>query len=252
MKKLFFLLLVTFFLLNACQQDQNQILIKGNLSNVTNNKLYLAVITPDGITTIDSGKIKNGHFEFKIKAHSKEEEAKLKDPVFYQLYFTPYNALTTLAKEGDVQFIQADAQNLAASYTITGSEDAKLLWELEHSLTTFIQYTDSLQKIYNFYIENDSIRTEIEASYNQIVEKHTDYLRKFIEKNNGSFASITAFYQTYNKKSFFDEEKDIPLLKYIASHLEKKYTHNENVNYLKKRIEIAEMRKNYYLCQPKK
>ena len=58
-----------------------------------------------------------------------------------------------------------------------------------------------------------------------------------------SLAAITAFYQEYNRRNFFDETKDLELLKKIYENLIKIYPNNEIVQFLKQRIDLVEYKK---------
>jgi len=56
-------------------------------------------------------------------------------------------------------------------------------------------------------------------------------------------ASYIAFYQSYNRRCFFDENENLPLLKKITEALQKKYPNNEYVKGMQQRVEALEMAK---------
>jgi esterase/lipase superfamily enzyme len=113
-----------------------------------------------------------------------------------------------------------------------------LLWQLDQKLKNFIDTTDLLYSIYNAYIEDDSVRLQIENRYNKLILNHSNYLKTFIADNPTSLTTLIAFYQVYNKRKFFDETENLDLLKKIYNQLQVYYPTNENVIFLKKRIEL--------------
>ncbi|MCR8559479.1 AhpC/TSA family protein [Mucilaginibacter sp. BJC16-A38] len=53
-------------ILSACHPDKKTIIIKGDIKGVNTTKVYLYKTFPVGSTAIDSAKVVNDHFEFKI------------------------------------------------------------------------------------------------------------------------------------------------------------------------------------------
>ena len=238
MKKLGLVSLLLLFILLSCRQESKEIIFKGRLSNNIEKQIYLYKVTPDGNFLIDSSEIKNGNFIFEVSGSNKAEKMALKEPAFYRLMLNPDNAFTTIARSGEKIEIKADADNLVKTYTVPGSKDAVLLWQLDQQLKNFIDTTDLLYSIYNANIEDDSVRMQIENEYNKLILNHSNYLKKFIADNPSSLATLIAFYQIYNKRKFLDETENFDLLKNIYNQLLVYYPTNENVIFLKKRIEL--------------
>jgi len=234
-KLICFLLLILSF---SCKHESKEIVFKGTLSNSIEKQIYLYKVTPDGSFLIDSSEIKKGNFVFEVSGSDKAEKEALKEPAFYTLMLSPDNAFTTLARSGEKIEIKADANNLVKTYTVTGSQDAILLWQLDRALKNFIDTTDYLYSIYEANMEDDSVRMQIENEYNKLILNHTNYLKQFIADNPASLSTLIAFYQVYNKRNFFDENKNLDLLKNIYNQLIVYYPNNENVVFLGKRIKI--------------
>ena len=188
-------------------------------------------------------KLKDGHFEFSVKAESQEEKDRLETPMLYQIMLSQDNMITTIAQKGDHLNIQGDSRDLLRTYHIQGGEEAMLMWQLDSALNTFVQPTDRLYSIYQKNLDNDSIRADIESQYMILLQKHTQYLTNFIQKHPQNMASYIAFYQSYNRRCFFDENENLPLLKKITSALQKKYPNNEYVKGMQQRVEALEMAK---------
>ena len=113
---------------------------------------------------------------------------------------------------------------------------------LDKQLALFIDSTDILTSIYQSEIENDSVRGLVEKAYNQLVYNHTTFLKDFIAENPTSIATIAAFYQRYNRKIFFIEDENLPLLEQIYQQLVIIYPDNENIKWINNRIEMIKFK----------
>ena len=237
-----FLLLFSFSLI-GCRQTKQEIVFRGNITHYSNHKwLYISELTLDGFTLFDSTEIKNGEFNFTLKSTDEISRQRRSTPTFFQLSLQPNQAFTTLAKNGEVLEIEADARNMAKSYNIKGAEDARLMHRLDKQLALFIDSTDILTSIYQSEIENDSVRGLVEKAYNQLVYNHTTFLKDFIAENPTSIATIAAFYQRYNRKIFFIEDENLPLLEQIYQQLVIIYPDNENIKWINNRIEMIKFK----------
>ena len=238
-----FLILLCIGTLASCNRN-NTITFKGTLRNESPKYNYLSKVTVDGVILLDSAEVRKGKFALHVKAQNDKERELLNEPAFYRISFNPDNAFTTLAHAGEHLVIDAAADSLVKTYTITGGHDAELIQQLDHQLKLFIDTTWFLETAERFINpNNDSLREVIEMYYLKTVDCHTRYLRKFIDENLNSLAAITAFYQVYNRRNFFDETKDLELLKKIYENLIKIYPNNENVQFLKQRIDLVEYKK---------
>lgn len=240
MKK-YLLLLLSCFLLISCQHKKGQIIIEGKFKNAHDEWVKLGLIGSEDLIMLDSVKMKNGSFTFTIPAETDEEKSRAASPMMYQIILSSDNTLTTLAKGGEHILIQADAKNLLANYKIQGGEEAMLMAQLDSALASFVIPTDKLYAIYEKNIENDSIRADIEQQYVVLLQRHKEYLTNFINKHPNNMASFIAFYQSYNRRSFFSEQNDIELLKKITESLKKQYPDNPYVKNMLIRIQMLEL-----------
>lgn len=231
MKKLSCFLLL--LLLLSCSQ-KNMICIEGELENGNGRMIYLSILTADGLQTIDSVVVRHNNFRFKLPTGDDKLVA-VGQPAFLQLSFSPDNGLTTLARSGETVHITANANKLVSSYRVTGPEDAMLMWKLDSALSVFVQYTDNLLQIYNYYMDEDSVRGKVEQSYNRAVEMHQQYLKDFILAHPYSFSTMIAFYQGYNNRRFFDETENADLLRKLTESLAEYYPNSQYVKYLQSR-----------------
>lgn len=237
MKKLLFLF-ATVMLLAACTNRNMSVRISGDIRNGGNAKMTLALITAEGMETIDSINLHDGHFDFKISSDNELVKERENAPMIFHLFLSDNNSIATMAKKGEHLEITADAENLTQTYRISGGEEAMLMRQLDSALTGFIIIADSMYSIYEENLTVDSVRADINTQYMDQVKKHRRYLEGFIAAHPNNMASYIAFYQSYNRRSFFDVQQDIDVLKQINANMSKVYPESE---YVKTMIHVVEM-----------
>lgn len=238
MKKITLVISMLVLLCCSCQNKKEQIVIRGAINGGSNEVVRLALITTDGYTMLDSVKMKDGHFEFIIPAKTDEEKARAASPMIYQIFLMPTNSLSTIAKGGDHIDITADAHNMIKTYKATGAEEAVLMWQLDSALRIFVGQTDKLFAVYQHSISDDSVRADIETQYGILLQHHIQFLKHFIQQHPHNMASYIAFYQSYNRRSFFDEYHDLDLLKQITESLKKTYPDNPYIKVMEQKVEM--------------
>ena len=237
MKKIV-LLMIMAMIMAGCAERNVSVKIEGDIHNGDNQMIRLALITAEGMDIIDSANLRDGHFLFKISSENERIKERENSPMMFQLFLSEDNSLATMAKKGDRLKLTADAQDLTRTYKITGGEEAVLMHQLDSMLTAFVIPTEELYETYQENGENDSIRAEIEAQYIIMLQNHKQYLQDFIRNHPKNIASYIAFFQSYNRRNFFDIYQDLGVLKQINSNLSKVYPENE---YVKSMINLADM-----------
>jgi len=237
MKKLF-LLLVAAITLAACSDRNVSVKISGDIKDGGNKMMRLALITAESMEMLDSVNLNNGHFEFNISSENELIKERENCPMMFQLFLSDDNGIATMAKKGERLNITADAKNLTQTYHISGGEEAVLMQQLDSALTVFVTAADKLYKVYEKNIENDSVRASIEDEYVDYLIAHREYLENFIDKHPNNMASYIAFYQSYNRRNFFDLREDLDVLKQINANMLKVYPESE---YVKTMIHVVEM-----------
>lgn len=225
----------------SCRNRNDQIVIQGTIRDGNHELLHLALITPDGLSTLDSVRMKDGDFTFILSAKTKEDKARLSSPMIYQLFLAPANSLSTMAKGGDHIVIEAEANDLLNTCRISGAEEAELMWQLDSALRDFVAPVEKLYAVYQQHIEDDSIRADIESQYTGLLQNHIQYLNRFIQEHPCNMASYIAFYQSYNRRKFFDEYQDWELLKNITQSLKEIYPDSPYVKVMEQKVEIIEI-----------
>ena len=242
MKRFFyFAMLILAVLATGCSDRNVSVKISGDIHDAGNQMIRLALITSDGMEFIDSTNLRNGKFEFKISSESELIKERENSPMMFQLFLSEENCLSTMAKKGEHLQITADAENLTRTYHISGGEEAVLMQQLDSALTAFVVPVDQLYETYQKNVEDDSLRAEIETKYMALLHHHRQYLENFIETHPNNMASYIAFYQSYNRRNFFDIYRDLDVLKQINANMQKVYPESEYVKSMKNVVEMVDM-----------
>ena len=241
MKKLLFLF-ATVMLLAACGNRNVSVRISGDIKDGGNQMIRLVLITSEGMEELDSMNLKNGHFEFKVSSENELVKERENAPMMFQLFLSDDNSLATMAKKGEHLEITADAKDLTQTYRISGGEEAVLMQQLDSALTVFVTEANKLYEVYQKNVDNDSIRADIEVRYMKLVTGHRQYLENFIAGHPNNMASYIAFFQSYNRRNFFDVYQDLDLLKKINANLSKVYPGSDYVITMNHIVEMVESR----------
>ena len=241
MKKIV-LLIIMAMILASCADRNVSVNISGDIQNGGDKMLRLALITTEGMDIIDSANMRDGHFEFKISSEDERIKERENAPMMFQLFLSEENSLATMAKKGERLKITADAEDMTRTYHISGGEEAMLMHQLDSSLTAFVIPTEKMYETYQKNSENDSVRAEIEAQYVKMLQDHKNYLRGFIQNHPDNMASYIAFFQSYNRRNFFDIYQDLGMLKQINNNLSRVYPESEYVKAMKNMANMIESR----------
>lgn len=238
-------------MLAACGNRKTSVVISGDIKNGGKQMVRLALITSDGMEMMDSTNMKNGHFDFKLSSDNELIKSREDAPMMFQLFLSENNSLSTMAKKGEHLKITADAQDLTRTYRISGGEEAVLMHQLDSALTLFVTEANKLYEVYQKNVENDSVRGEIETRYMNLLFSHRDFLEKFIADHPNNMATYIAFYQSYNRRNFFDMYQDLDLLKQINTNMSKVYPESEYVKTMIHIVEMVESRQSAEQSSPK-
>lgn len=186
-------------LLSGCSNSNsdaaNGFELKGKLGNAHNDTLFLEQMATDGLKKIDTAILdENGEFTM---------NPSITEIGFYRLKTTDRNFATLIFDIDQKVSITGDVADLGNTYRVEGSEDSKLFWEVNQRSAENYKKRDSLQKIFQAFVnitKMDSLRIDsmsnaLEKPYTELVESHNQYLKAFIEKNSSSFASLAAIQQ---------------------------------------------------------
>jgi thiol-disulfide isomerase/thioredoxin len=191
-------LLISFSLIIGCSttgSSSNGTQLKGKLNNSHGENVALEQLSPEAIKPVDSVKL-NESGEFTLNPVITETG-------FYRLKLSDKNFITLILEAGQKVKITGDAQDLGNTYQVEGSPDSELFRELNMISGKNYRQRDSLQKVFQAFMNmgnNDSIKIDsmskaLEKPYMALIDQHNKYLQKFIEQHLTSFASLAAIQQ---------------------------------------------------------
>ena len=169
--------------------------LKGKLGNPHGDTLYLEQMATDGLKAVDTVILdKNGEFKM---------NPVIKEVGFYRLKTSDKNFATFIFDANQKVSITGDVADLGNTYQVEGSPDSKLFWEVNQASSKNYKKRDSLQKTFQAFVNMakmdslriDSMSNALEKPYTHLVNEHNEYLKKFIDKNPSSFASLAAIQQ---------------------------------------------------------
>ena len=185
MKKILFPLYLISILFISCSNKPKGAEIKGKLTNSSGEKVYIEELTPSSINPKDSAIVgADGSFKFIVK---------VAETGFYRLRIDNSNFALLLLDSSDKLDFTANAKNFAGSYAVKGSEKSEKIVQVNSVLQRNFLLGDSLKKIYASYQgtpKADSVGRVLDMQYNQVRQQESLYLKKFIDENSGSLASL--------------------------------------------------------------
>lgn len=182
----------------SCSNDNGTIQIEGKLSNARSDYAYLVYkdVTDSVLLSAD------GSFSYQIMTT---------EPEFVKLYTNSRaDYLFLLTESGQKITVEADAQNLANTVTIEGSDGSLLLQELNKEYTKGVSQIQDLQAEFQLIMQDtnlvDSARNakavSIRESYLTIADKMVAYVKQHIRNNPSSLSSISACYQSIDFQNY--------------------------------------------------
>jgi len=213
--------------------NSDEIVINGNLENSAEKIVWLSHL--DGTTNrlIDSAHIgKNQSFSFRMKVN---------DAGFYVLASKRNDYAILIARMGETVFVKGDADNLASTWTATGSDETKRYLEYWKFTRKQLKRVDSLTFVFrNSHMNPEYLTTRIklDSIFNTIMDKQHDEATRFINKNPGSLASLLVLQAKFSSLPLFNEERDINYFKLLDSCLSKSNKNTKIVYDFHKRVQI--------------
>ncbi len=198
MKLITFYFSIFVLLFSACSDSNSSsdaFELKGKLGNAHGDTLFLEQMGTDGLIQVDTAILdENGEFTM---------NPVITEIGFYRLKTSDRNFATFIFDNNQKVSITGDVADLGNTYNVEGSEDSKLFWEINMTSAESYRKRDSLQKIFQAFVNMtqmdslriDSMSNELEKPYTKLVNEHNEYLKNFIEKHTSSFASLAAIQQ---------------------------------------------------------
>ena len=207
-------LLLMVLLASACT-NKDKLIVTGAVKGAKNKTLYLQRMDLDHTVTIDSVKIKNGHFKF--------EQDRLSEPTFLRLKFSDKNFITLLADTSETVIVNGEAKNLEADYDIKNSIGSAYIKIFNIRIRQLNTALNKLIAQYRAANKADTeTKTQLEKEYTALLNEHKAFVGDFIMENPRSFAGYYALFQNLDDKStVFDvfDKKDQVYFSTLATSL---------------------------------
>ena len=185
------------FTIAACSNSnsENGFELTGKFTNSNGETIIFEQMAPDGLKTLDTAIIdENGEIKINVTIPEKG---------FYRLKISDKNFATFILDTNEKVTVGGNAADFGNTYTVEGSPDSKLFWEINQASMLNYKKRDSLQKAFQEFVnlsQMDSLRVDsmsnaLEKPYMALVEEHNSFLKNFVEKNTTSFAALAAIQQ---------------------------------------------------------
>jgi hypothetical protein len=216
--KKFIALFCLIALFASCKRN-DEIVIKGKISDSSFPKVYLLEMNLGDVKVLDSLSLGgNGSFKFKIKAT---------EPGFYYLKFSYKKFVSLLAKPGERIKVQVDGSNFSSHYTIEGSVGSEQVKMLNDKLVSTKLAIDSLRALYKEKEKTpgfDTISRNLDEKYKAVIKDQRYFSIKFIIEHLNSLASILALYQELDEGEYvLNQNRDVQYVKLVSDTLRKYY-----------------------------
>jgi thiol-disulfide isomerase/thioredoxin len=207
---------------NTNPQPKGDTEIKGKLNNGNGGSVYLDLMSTQGFVPVDTAVMdEKGEFTMNLD---------VKEPGFYRLKTSDRSFATLILTGKEKAIVNGDASNLSNTYTVEGSPDSKIFWEISQASAKNYKSRDSLQMVLQTFAnthQNDpaaiqSMNKALEEQYFSLVAAHNKYLSNLVEKNGSSLAALAAIQQ-------LPSEDYLPLYFKLDESLFAKYPNSEYV-----------------------
>lgn len=208
---------------NTNPQQTGNTEIKGKLNNANGGSIYLDLMSTKGFVHVDTAAIdEKGVFVMNFD---------INEPGFYRLKTSDKNFVTLILAGKEKAVVNGDANDLARTYTVEGSEDSKLFWDINKTSSENYRKRDSLQMVSQMFINSNqsnpaaiaAMNRTLENQYNAVVAQHNEYLSKLIQNNITSLAALAAIQQ------LTPPEEYLPLYLKLDESLSAKYPNSDYV-----------------------
>jgi thiol-disulfide isomerase/thioredoxin len=216
---------------NTESSEKNKAYAKGKLTNATaNTDIYLEELGPKGVKVVDTAVVSSkGEFTFN----------RIQPALgFYNIKIAEGNFVTLIIDPSATVNIEGDAKDLGNTNKVSGSKEAELFWELNEKARKNYRQRDSLSKVFQNMTgagkmpQNEMVifQQKMQMKFDSIVDIHETYVRSFIDKNAGAFATLAAIQQ-------LNPEENFEYYKRVSESLKKKYPESQFVQMLNADVE---------------
>ncbi|MBL7113458.1 MAG: TlpA family protein disulfide reductase [Bacteroidales bacterium] len=235
-----FLWIIILVILFGCDSSKTNFKVSGRFEGNEGTPVTLIRLGATANITIDSTFIdSNGEFELEGLTGMME---------FFSLHTLDDEYITLLIEPRDNIYLTGKVSSLETTYMVEGSAHSKKIQELTRSLSNTIRVVTQLGKTFNDSVHSPNflkIKSELDQTYNEVVERQREFTFDFIRQNLNSMASLMALYQQIGPRhSLLDPVADYRYFSMVDSSLSILYPESESVQNLHRQVvEIGEQKR---------
>lgn len=216
---------------NKQRNEADYFIIRGSFNSPHAINLKLFELTTNDLITVDSFKTDaSGSFSYR---------GDLAETSFFVLQISHKDQITLLIEPGEELFVNADARNIAKSYSVDGSEGSHQLMKLYRSLECNQNKLDSIKKVYSNKRDHEdfpAIRSGLKEEYRRIFNLQQQIIKQFINDNPRSLVSIIAIYEAFGQKQLMTKNDNLCYFEMLSRSLSAAYPTNKHVMDLNLRL----------------
>ena len=199
---------VLFVVLRNHKNAKESFQIVGTLENGAGKMVYIEELTPEGPLFLDSIKMDSkGNFRFSYKMPYES---------FYNVHVAQNDYIVLLPQNGETIRIKGDYNRFSLTYTVEGSPQSTLLWQLQEytnmgiaRLTDIVKMDDENRAKYPNANDLKEARKVTDSIFLDAFAEQQDYIMDFIQHNFGSLATMIALYKEFNNHPIIDPAKSL-------------------------------------------
>lgn len=200
MKKIVFLIALSFTVLSCSKVADGEYLITGNAKGVPNGKMVVLKKKNDYgiVVNVDSTKVKDGKFELK---------GKVKEPSMFALFIKDLQQpIPFILETGEIE-VKVDKDSIWKSEiggTYNNEEFQKFNTKMNTVQKKLVDYQNkNFQKLMEAQQKKDNLAIEnLKKGYNDIQKEMDDFMVKYPEENTEAFISLLLLEGQFNSPKF--------------------------------------------------
>ena len=200
MKKIVFLIALSFTIFSCSKVADGEYLITGNAKGVPNGKMVVLKKKNDYgiVVNVDSTKVKDGKFELK---------GKVKEPSMFALFIKDLQQpIPFILETGEIE-VKVDKDSIwksEISGTYNNEEFQKFNIKINSVQKRLVDYQNkNFQKLMEAQQKKDNMAIEnLKKGYNDIQKEMDDFMVKYPEENTEAFISLLLLQGQFNSPKF--------------------------------------------------
>lgn len=225
MNRVISLSLIVFLVVISWQCASNKDFeVSGNITGAVNDTLELQELVDNNMKSVKMLYTdENGQFSFTDTASN---------PRFLFLKLRS-NYISLLVLNGQKISLSADLSNFNQSFSITGSRECELIWDLNKEMQSAAIKLDSLATEYGTIQEqNPETNDWFQEEYQKLLTEQKTFILDFIDNNYDSPASIVALSHKLGQQSILNSASDFNYFAKVDSSLHSQYPNSTMVRTL--------------------